>query len=95
MNKINKPDASETKDFCKRLLEEKKRTQLKSEIFDRHLNELRGIEVGRKAENHLESSRETINKIAYWKVSGRDGLHVFRFKRFSKQKKWKASCKPL
>ena len=39
--------------------------------------ELQGIDVGIKADIHLESLRATLKKVPNWKTPGRDGIHGF------------------
>ena len=54
-----------------------------SEWLNNITKELEGFEEGPKAEIQLDLLKTTLRKISNWKTPGHDGMHGFRFKKFS------------
>ena len=60
-----------------------KKHNKKAEWINNITRELEGREEGPKAEMHTDLRKATLKKIPNWKTPGHNGIHGFRFKKFT------------
>ena len=76
------PDSRETKRFWKKVWQPKKHNE-KAERINHMTRELKGLKEGPKAKIHIKLLKKTLKKVPNWKTLGHDGIHGFRFKKFT------------
>ena len=76
------PDIKETERFWIKIWQPKKHNE-NSELINNIISELDGLEEGPKMEIHVDLLKTTLKRISNWKAPGHDGIHGFRFKKFT------------
>ena len=60
-----------------------KKSYKKAKWISNMTKELEGLEKGPKAEIQIDLLKTMLKKISNWKMPGHDGIHGFRFKKFT------------
>ena len=81
MKTYQQPDARETERFGTKIWKQRKHIE-KSEWINNKRRELERLKEGPKVEIHIDLLKTTLKK-SNWKTPGHDGIHGFRFKKFT------------
>ena len=76
------PDIKETERFWIKIWQQKKHNE-NAKWINNITRKLEGLEEGPKMEIHVDLLKIALKRISNWKAPGYDGIHGFRFKKFT------------